>query len=54
LDEIHHFMEASARRIPALLNTTREIAVDKMDEETGIPYSCPAQRHHKQHNNDAG
>jgi hypothetical protein len=25
-----------------------------VDEEAGIPYSCPAQRRHSHHNNDAG
>jgi hypothetical protein len=47
-------MEAATRRIPALLNTTSKIAADEVDEEAGIPYSCPAQRHHNHHINDAG
>jgi hypothetical protein len=35
-------MKAAIRRIPILLNTTGEIIADKVDEEAGIPYSCPA------------
>jgi hypothetical protein len=47
-------MEAVTRRIPALLNATGEIATDMVDEEAGIPYSCPAQHRHSHHNDDAG
>jgi hypothetical protein len=47
-------MEAVTRRITALLNATGEIAADEVDEETGIPYSYPAQRRHSHHNDDAG
>jgi hypothetical protein len=47
-------MEAATRRIPALLNATGEIAADTVDEEAGIPYSCPAQHRHSHHNDDAG
>jgi hypothetical protein len=46
-------MEAATRRIPVLLNVTGEIATDEVDEETSIPYSCPAQRRHIHHNDDA-
>jgi hypothetical protein len=42
-------MEAATIRIPSLLNAT-----DEVDEEEGIPYSCPAQRRHSHHNDDAG
>jgi hypothetical protein len=35
-------MEAATRRIPTLLNATGEIAANEVDEEAGIPYSCPA------------
>jgi hypothetical protein len=45
-------MEAATRRIPALLNATDEIVADKVDEEAGVPYSCPAKRRHSHHNND--
>jgi hypothetical protein len=54
LDEIHHSMEATTRRIPALLNATGENAADRVDEEAQIPYFCPAQRRHSHHNDDAG
>jgi hypothetical protein len=47
-------MEAATRRILALLNATGEIAADKVEEEAGIPYSCPAKRRHSHHNDDAG
>jgi hypothetical protein len=47
-------MEATTIRIPILLNATGEIAADEVDEETGIPYSCPAQHHHSHHNDDDG
>jgi hypothetical protein len=46
-------METATRRISALLNANSEIAADKMDGEAGIPYSCPAQRRHTHHNDDA-
>jgi hypothetical protein len=45
-------MKTATKHIPALLNATGEIAAD-VDEETGIPYSCPAQRSDSHHNNDA-
>jgi hypothetical protein len=47
-------MEVMTRRIPALLNTTGENAADGIDEEMGIPYSCPAQHRYSHHNDDAG
>jgi hypothetical protein len=47
-------MKAATRRIPALLNATDENATDEVDEEAGIPYSCPAQHRHSHHNDDAG
>jgi hypothetical protein len=47
-------MEVVTRRIPALLDATDEISIDEVDEEVGIPYSCPAQRRHSHHNNDTG
>jgi hypothetical protein len=47
-------MEALNRRILTLLNATGESAIDKVVEEAGIPYSCPAQHHHSHHNSDAG
>jgi hypothetical protein len=47
-------MEAATRRIPALLNATGENDTNGVDEEAGIPYSYPAQRHHSHHNDDAG
>jgi hypothetical protein len=37
-------MEAATRQIPALLNATDKISADEVNEETGIPYSSPAQR----------
>jgi hypothetical protein len=48
-------MEVATRRMPTLLNVTGEIAAGKVDEEAGIPYSysCPEQRRHIHHNNDA-
>jgi hypothetical protein len=45
-------MEAATRRILALLNATDKIIADKVDEETGIPYSCPTQRRNSHHNGD--
>jgi hypothetical protein len=47
-------MEATTRRILALLNATGEIAADKEDDKAGIPYFCPAQRHHSHHSDKAG
>jgi hypothetical protein len=46
-------METATRRITALLNATSEIAANEVDEEAGISYSCPAQRRHSHHNDDA-
>jgi hypothetical protein len=39
---------------PPFFNATGMIATDEVDEETGIPYSCPAQHRHSHHNDDAG
>jgi hypothetical protein len=39
-------MEAVARRILVLLNATEEIFTDKVDDEVGMPYSCPTQHRH--------
>jgi hypothetical protein len=47
-------MEATTRRILALINATGEIATDKVDEEAGIPYSCTAQHRHSHHSDKAG
>jgi hypothetical protein len=54
MDEIHHFMEAATRRILTLLNATSEISTDEVEEEAGIPYSCPTKHHHSHHNDDVG
>jgi hypothetical protein len=42
LDKINHSREAVTRRILALHNTN-EIVADEVNQEAGIPYSCPAQ-----------
>jgi hypothetical protein len=43
-------MGAATRRLPALLNATSQIATDEVDDEAGIPYSCPTKHHHSHHN----
>jgi hypothetical protein len=45
-------MKTTTKQILALLNATGKIAAD-VDEETGIAYSCRAQRSDSHHNNDA-
>jgi hypothetical protein len=52
-EEIHHSMEAATRWIPALRYATGEIVADQVDEEAGIPYSCPAHHRHNHLNDDA-
>jgi hypothetical protein len=46
-------MEAAARRMTTLLKAIGEIAVDEVDEEAGIPYSCPAQHLHSHPSDNA-
>jgi hypothetical protein len=54
LEEIYHSMKAATRQIVALPNAIDEIAADEVDEEAGIPYSCPAQCRHSHHNDNVG
>jgi hypothetical protein len=46
-------MAVVTRRIPALVNTTSELAADEVDEEAGIPYFCSAQHRHIHHSDGA-
>jgi hypothetical protein len=47
-------METVIRQIPTLLNATGVIVTAKVEEQAGIPYSCPAKRRHSDHNDDVG
>jgi hypothetical protein len=42
MTKIHHPIRASTRQFPTLLNITDKIAINEVDEEAGITYSCPA------------
>jgi hypothetical protein len=44
-------MGAVTIRFAVLINIIDEIAANEVDEdeETGLPYSCPAEHHHSHH-----
>jgi hypothetical protein len=52
--EIHHSMEAAARRFLSSLTPSGEIAADEVAKETGNPYYSSTHYRHSHHNFAAG